>query len=111
MRQEPGSHLTEQIISISIKAHRALGPGLPESVCRARGSAAAGLSRPSSGKELHGGHDRRVDCPDRIQDGRTHSPAPRSLTRTYLRLCNCQIAPLMKFNTPMLKDRLRRFIP
>jgi hypothetical protein len=35
--------------------------------------------------------------------------APQTLT--YLRLSQCQVALPMNFNTVMLKDGLRRFIP
>ena len=38
-------------------------------------------------------------------------PLHEAQTRTYLRLSNCEIALLMNFNTQMLKDGLRRFIP
>jgi len=38
-------------------------------------------------------------------------PVHAAQTLTYLRLSNCKFGLLMNFNTAMLKDGLRRFIP
>jgi GxxExxY protein len=38
-------------------------------------------------------------------------PVHEAQTLTYPRLSGCRIGPLMNFNSVMLKDGLRRFIP
>jgi GxxExxY protein len=38
-------------------------------------------------------------------------PVHEAQARTYLRLSGCQVALLMNFNSVLLKDSLRRFIP
>jgi GxxExxY protein len=124
--QQPGSYLTSQIIRLGIKVHRKLGPGLLESVyteCLCW--------------ELH--HDglafqREVSLPIIYQDVRldraykadivveqtillelksveTILPLHEAQTLTYLRLSGCQIGLLMNFNSVLLKNGLRRFIP
>jgi GxxExxY protein len=126
MRQEPGSHLTEQIIGLAIKVHRALGPGLLESVysqCLAWELQQHGLpaEREVPLPLVYQGHrldksflaDMIIERTVLIEFKTVEHilPLHEAQTRTYLRLSNCQIALLMNFNTPMLKDGLRRFIP
>jgi GxxExxY protein len=126
MAHEPGSHLTQQIIGLAIEVHRALGPGLLESVynqCLSWALHQHGLEvqREVPLPLIYNGH--------RLEKGFTadiivnHTvllelkaadcilPLHEAQTRTYLRLSNCQIALLMNFNVLMLKDGLRRFIP
>jgi GxxExxY protein len=126
MAHEPGSHLTQQIIGLAIEVHRALGPGLLESVynqCLSWELHQHGLEvqREVPLPLIYNGH--------RLEKGFTadiivnHTvllelkaadcilPLHEAQTRTYLRLSNCQIALLMNFNVLMLKDGLRRFIP
>jgi GxxExxY protein len=38
-------------------------------------------------------------------------PVHEAQARSYLRLSGCQVALLMNFNSVLLKDSLRRFIP
>jgi GxxExxY protein len=126
MHQEPGPQLTERIIGLAIKVHRKLGPGLLESV----------YSQCLCWELHHHGLqvEREVPLPLvyetlRIDKGYQadiivnqtvllelksveHSlPIHEAQTRTYLKLSGCQIGLLMNFNTPMLKDGIRRFIP
>jgi hypothetical protein len=92
MIPEPGSALTEKIIGLAIKVHRTLGPGLLESVY----NHCLSWELQQHGIQI----DREVPL-----------PLHEAQTRTYLRLSNCQIGLLLNFNTVLLKDGIRRFIP
>jgi GxxExxY protein len=125
MNQEPSSILTEKIIGLAIQVHRTFGPGLLEAVYNQ-----------SLCWELHHNglaHQREVPfavmyrgaCLDKgfvadivvehsvlleIKAVERILPIHEAQTRTYLKLSGCRLALLMNFNTPMLKDGLRRFI-
>ena len=126
MAQEPGSSLTEKIIGLAIKVHRKLGPGLLESVynqCLCWEFQQHGLQaeREVPLPLVYEGH--RLDkgfVADIIVERTVllelktveHIlPIHEAQTRTYLRLSACQIGLLMNFNSVLLKDGLRRFIP
>jgi GxxExxY protein len=118
--------LTYQIIRLAIKVHRKLGPGLLETV----------YAQCLCWELHHHGLDfrREVPLPIVYQDLRVERayhadivveqtvllelkaverilPIHEAQTLTYLRLSGCRIALLMNFNSVMLKDGLRRFIP
>ena len=126
MTQEPGPVLTQTIIAIAIYVHRKLGPGLLESVynqCLSHALEQNGL-----------GIQREVPLPlifdglrldkgylaDLIVEGTALLeiksierilPVHEAQTRTYLRLSRCRVGLLMNFNSVMLKDGIRRFVP
>jgi GxxExxY protein len=117
---------TNRIIGLAIKVHRKLGPGLLESVyeeCLCWELAHDGLA-----------FRRQVPLPIIYEDVRLKSaycadiiveqsvilelksverilPVHEAQTLTYLRLSGCRIGLLMNFNSVVLKDGLRRFIP
>jgi GxxExxY protein len=117
---------TNRIIGLAIKVHRRLGPGLLESVyqeCLCWELAHGGLA-----------FKRQVPLPVIYEDVRLNCayytdliveqsvivelksverilPVHEAQTLTYLRLSACKIGLLMNFNSVMLKDGLRRFIP
>jgi GxxExxY protein len=123
---EPGPVLTERIIGLAIKVHRKLGPGLLETVyhhCLCWELQHAGME-----------FQREVPLAIVYEDIRLNQgffadiivartvlvelkaverllPVHEAQTRTYLRLSGCQVALLMNFNSVLLKDSLRRFIP
>jgi GxxExxY protein len=117
---------TNRIIGLAIKAHSKLGPGQLESVYEER------LCR----ELAHGGlpFRRHVPLPIIYEDVGLNCayyadiiveqsvivelksverilPVHEAQTLTYPRLSGCRIGPLMNFNSVMLKDGLRRFIP
>jgi GxxExxY protein len=117
---------TNRIIGLAIKVHRKLGPGLLESVyeeCLCWELAHDGLA-----------FRRQVPLPVIYEDVRLKCaycadiiveqsvilelksverilPVHEAQMLTYLRLSGCEIGLLMNFNSVMLKDGLRRFIP
>ena len=117
--------LTEKIIGLGIKVHRALGAGLLETV----------YNQCLCWELHHNGlaYEREVPFPVVYQGVRLDKgflagiviensvlleiksverilPVHESQTGTYMKLSGCRLALLMNFNTPMLKDGLRRFI-
>jgi GxxExxY protein len=126
MQKEPGPHLTEKIIGLAIKVHRTLGPGLLESV----------YSQCLSWELQQHGFEAKREVPlpliyagHRLEKGFLADiivnntvllelktvdrilTLHEAQTRTYLRLSNCDVALLINFDTPMLKDGIRRFVP
>jgi GxxExxY protein len=123
---EPGPVLTDRIIGLAIKVHRKLGPGLLETVyhhCLCWELQHANLE-----------FQREVPLAVVYEDIRLNQgffadiivartvlvelkaverilPVHEAQARTYLRLSGCQVALLMNFNSVLLKDSLRRFIP
>jgi GxxExxY protein len=126
MTPEPGSALTEKIIGLAIKVHRSLGPGLMESVynhCLSWELQQQGLRIE---REVviplvyNNQHLEKAFQADIIVERTVllelktveHIlPLHEAQTRTYLRLSNCRIGLLLNFNTVLLKDGIRRFIP
>jgi GxxExxY protein len=125
MDQEPTSALTEKIIGLAIRVHRAFGPGLLETI----------YNQCLCWELHHNGlaYEREVPFPVVYQGGRLDKgfvadivventvllelksvehilPIHEAQTRTYLKLSGCRLALLMNFDTPMLKDGLRRSI-
>jgi GxxExxY protein len=119
----PDSDVTEVIIGGAIEVHRALGPGLLESVyeeCLAMELRLRGMrferQRPVSleykGHRL--GVDLRIDL--LVEDAvivelkavEKLSPIHDAQLLTYLRLTRRSLGLLINFNVPLLKDGLRR---
>jgi GxxExxY protein len=117
---------TNRIIGLAIKVHRKLGPGLLESIyeeCLCWELAHDGLSfrRQVPLPVIY--EDMRLNCAyhaDIIVDQSVILelksverilPVHEAQTLTYLRLSGCRIGLLMNFNSVMLKDGLRRFVP
>lgn len=117
--------LTHAIIGKLIRVHKALGPGLLESVCRRCVVYELRLAGYKVDEEravplVYG--DMRFDCAYRLDvvvndqvvleiksvERLEHVHGAQLLT--YLRLTGCPIGLLVNFNTPVLKDGLKRFI-
>jgi GxxExxY protein len=126
MTREPGGALTEQIIGLAIKVHRAVGPGLLESVynrCLCWELDRVGLefrrevplSIVYESERFPAGYfaDMIVERTAllELKSVERLMPIHEAQTLTYLRLSGCQIALLMNFNSVLLRDGLRRFIP
>jgi len=124
--QEPGPGLTDRIIGLAIEVHRKIGPGLLEAV----------YNQCLCWELQHDGLDFEREVPLaltyenvclkhgyfadiivarsvllELKSIERILPVHEAQTRTYLRLSGCQVALLMNFNTVLLKDGLRRFIP
>ena len=116
---------TAEIVGAAIEVHRALGPGLLESVyeeCLAVELKLRGLlftrqqSVPLRYKGQAIGTDLRIDL---IVDDRVVVelkavekllPIHEAQILTYLRLTQKEIGLLINFNVPLLKDGVRRFL-
>jgi GxxExxY protein len=119
------SALTERVIGLANDAHKTLGPGLLESVYESR----LGLELRHAGIPFK----RQVPMPVIYRGVRLESgyradliiddhliieikaverlcPAHEAQTLTYLRMSNCEVALLLNFHAPRLKDGLKRFI-
>lgn len=117
--------LTEQIIGAAIEAHRALGPGLLESVyqaCIAREFMLRNLlyeqekPLPVEYKGL------KLDCGyrlDFIVAGKvvvelkavdSIHPVHEAQLLTYLRLTGCKVGLLINFNVNLLKNGIKRMV-
>lgn len=125
MQNEPGHHLTEKIIGIGIRIHRALGPGLLEGIyadCLGHELAKAGLhvrrevrlSLCWDGMRFEKGYvaDANIDNDVLLELKSVEHllPVHEAQTRTYLRLSDCRLALLMNFGAPTLKEGIRRYI-
>ena len=126
MTQEPGPGLTQKIIGIAISVHRKLGPGLLESVynqCLCWALQQNGLSIEREvplplvfeGLRLDRGYQADIIVEQTVllelKSVERILPIHEAQARTYLKLSGCRIGLLMNFNSVMLKDGLRRFIP
>ena len=117
--------LTQRVIGLAMDVHRALGPGLLESVyetCLAFELKQARISfkrQPTipvlyRGIRLETGF--RADliiAEDLIVEIKAVDhllPTHAAQMLTYLRMSNCQAALLLNFNAGRLKDGLRRFV-
>jgi GxxExxY protein len=115
--------LTRRIIGLAIDVHRALGPGLLESAyeaCLCHDLAQAGLpfARQMALPVRYRGVD--LECGYRldlviagqviveIKATEKLLPIHEAQLLTYLRLSGISVGLLMNFNTPVLKDGLRR---
>jgi GxxExxY protein len=118
--------LTEWIIRLGIKVHRKLGPGLLESVyqeclCWELHHDGLPFKRQVPLAVIY--EDVRLNCGYyadiiveqtviiELKSVERILPVHEAQALTYLRLSGCKIGLLMNFNSVMLKDGLRRFIP
>jgi GxxExxY protein len=116
---------TEGIVGAAIEVHRALGPGLLESVyeeCLAMELGLRGIAYarqqpvPLNYKGQRVGTDLRIDLVvnDRVvvelKAVEKLLPVHEAQILTYLRLTQKQIGLLINFNVPLLKDGIRRFL-
>jgi len=119
------NRLTEEIIGAAIEVHRALGPGLLESIyeeCLAIELELRGLGferqRPVQiaykGRRVAG--DLRIDL---LVDHKVVAelkaverllPVHEAQLLTYLRLSNMKVGLLINFNVPILKDGIKRMV-
>ncbi len=122
-----GKHreLTEQIIGAAIEVHRALGPGLLESVyecCLAHELSLHGVAFESQKqvlvryKAVQLASDLRADF---IVDGKVIVelkavevllPVHRAQILTYMRLADCEVGLLINFNVEQLTKGIERFV-
>jgi len=111
---------------MAIKVHRCLGPGLLESVyeaclCSELGQAGLPYRRQAAVPVVYG--DIRLPRGFRadiivgqeaileIKSVERILPLHEAQMLTYLRLSGCRVGLLLNFNTLLLKDGIRRFIP
>lgn len=115
--------LTERVIGSAIAVHRALGPGLLESVyhtCLRLELEENGLRVESERRVTLNYRDRIIPIdlvPDLIVEGQLLveikavdqlHPVHMAQVLTYLKLSGCPVGLLMNFNTPSLRAGLRR---
>jgi GxxExxY protein len=122
---EPSTAITEAVIGYAITVHRALGPGLLESVyaaCLAHELRKAGMDFDAQ-RALPVRYDGvLLDCGfrlDLIVGGQVivEVKSVKSLALihtaqvlTYLKLTGCPVGLLINFNVPLLKEGLKRVI-
>jgi GxxExxY protein len=117
---------TNRIIGFAIKVHRKLGSGLLESICEeclCWELAHAGLAFRRQVPLPIIYEDMRLNCAYyadiiveqsvilELKSVERILPVHEAQTLTCQRLSGCRIGLLMNFNSVMLKDGLRRFIP
>ena len=124
-RDYPEKDLTERILGAAIEVHKQLGPGLLESVyqiCLAQEFSICGIpfeqekSIPVKykGVQLDCGYrldflvDNKVILELKTVDELTSSHKAQLLT--YLRIAGCKVGLLINYNTPVLKDGIKRLI-
>ena len=117
--------LTESILGAAIEVHRALGPGLLETVYEACFCHELALRRLAFRRQVqlpvvYKGI--RLDCGFRIdavveetvvvelKAERQLMPVHDAQILTYLKLSGFKVGLLLNFNVPVLKDGLRRFV-
>jgi GxxExxY protein len=120
---EPYNHITGKIVAAAIEVHRALGPGLLESIyvpCLHYELAARSLRFVSQrsipiiykGMSIAGGY--RIDLivegvvVVEIKSIAAILPVHECQLQTYLRVTGCPIGQLINFNVPVLKDGVKR---
>ena len=122
---EPWNAITEAVIGHAIKVHRALGPGLLESVyiaCLAHELRKAKVDFDAQ-RVLPVAYDGvLLDCGYRldlvvarqvvveVKSVRTLAPIYTAQILTYLKLTGCPVGLLINFNVPLLRDGLKRVI-
>jgi GxxExxY protein len=119
------NEVTETIIGSAIEVHKHLGPGLLESayeVCLGYEIANRGLKvvrqmqLPVRYKEVHLDCGYRVDL--LVQDSvvvelkvvERLEPIHDAQVLTYLRLSGCKVGLLLNFNTPILREGIKRIV-
>jgi GxxExxY protein len=119
------TELTGRVIGLGIEVHRHLGPGLLESAyeeCLAHELSEAGLQFRRQAEVPVIYKSVRLDCGYRIDLIVENSlilelkavekitPLHEAQLLTYLRLSGIRHGLIMNFNTPVLKDGLRRIV-
>ncbi len=114
-----------EVVDAGIQVHRALGPGLLESVyehCLMKEITMRGLKAARqvalpivyAGERLEGGLRLDLLIEDKviieIKSVEALSKLHEAQLLTYLRLSGLQLGFLMNFNVPLLKDELRRMV-
>lgn len=117
--------VTESIIGAAIQIHRALGPGLLESVykaCLAYDLRKKGLAVEQEKPVPLVYEEIELDCGYRmdllversvvveVKSIERLAPIHDAQTLSYLKLSGCKLALLINFNVPVLKKGIRRFI-
>jgi GxxExxY protein len=117
--------ITERIIGAAIEVHKVLGPGLMESayeecLCRELALSGFGVERQLPLPVEYKGV--KLDCGYRldllveqsvvveIKSLSSIEPIHEAQLLTYLKLGGCKLGLLVNFNTPVLKDGIRRRI-
>ena len=119
------NELTREVIGAAIEVHRALGPGLLESVyeeclCHELGLRALRFERQKSlpivFKEV------KIDCGYRLDLLVSNSviveikavevlmPVHEAQILTYLKVGGCKVGLLITFNVPVLRDGIKRIV-
>lgn len=117
--------LTSRVIGLGIEVHRHLGPGLLESAyeeCLAHELTEAGLQFRRQAELPIIYKSVRLDCGYRmdlvvedalileLESAEKILPLHEAQMPTYLRLSRIRYGHIMNFNTPVLKDGLRRIV-
>jgi GxxExxY protein len=117
--------LTGRIIGAAIEVHRALGPGLLESVyqtCLAREFSLRGLPFEQEKPLPIDYKGVRLDCGYRLDFVVADKvvvelkavdalhPVHEAQLLTYLKLTGCRVGLLMNFNVPILKEGIKRLV-
>jgi GxxExxY protein len=116
--------LSERVIGLAIEVHRALGPGLLESIYEAALAhelAAAGLhfERQSALPVIYKGTEIGAFRCDlvvernlliELKSVERHEPLFEAQVLTYLKLSGLPLGLLMNFNTRLVKDGIKRLI-
>jgi GxxExxY protein len=117
--------MTQAIIGAAIQVHRVLGPGLLDTAyeaCLAFELKKRGLSVEQQQPLPLIYEQVKLDCGYRIDllvEGvvvvevkSIDAPAPihEAQVMSYLKLSGCNVALLINFNVPLLKDGIRRFV-
>ena len=117
--------LTERILGFAINVHRALGPGLLESVyeeclCHELATASVAFTRQQPIPVIYGSV--KLDCgfrADIVVDGRVlieiksidrFAPIHAAQVLTYLRLSHLKVGLLLNFNSVRMIDGLKRMV-
>lgn len=119
------NQITEIIIGAAIRVHRALGPGLLESVylaCLVYELAAEGLKVETQRALPVVYRGVRLECgfrADLIVEGcvivevksiEHLAPVHQAQMITYLRLSGCSLGLILNFNTKMMRDGIKRLV-
>lgn len=117
--------LTDQVIGAAIEVHRALGPGLLESIYEECMAVELGLRRVPFERQKpialeYKGHrvgaDLRLDLLVggkvlvELKTVEALAPVHEAQLLTYLRLTGCRVGLLINFNVAVLKDGIRRMV-
>jgi GxxExxY protein len=120
-----GADVSDRIIGAAIRVHRGLGPGLLENVyerclCHELEQAGVQFQRQARLPVVYG--DIQFDCAYiadlivaeqvivEIKAVEKLLPVHQAQLLTYLRMTTCRVGLLLNFNTPLLKDGIKRCV-